>query len=55
MRWILGYAVGFFVACLLVYFGVQMLKSTWWVLLIVFVVLTAAVIAYRIWKNRPRW
>jgi len=50
--YLFGCALGFFVVCLLIYFGAMLLREVWVILLIASVIVTGGVVAYRLWKNR---
>lgn len=51
----LEFAVSFALGAFLLRLGVAFLLEIWWMLVIVAVVATAAVIGFRMWRNRPKW
>ena len=55
LKHLAGYAVTFFIACLLIYYGIQLLTEIWWILLIIAGIITAIVIYFHARKNRPKW
>jgi len=52
---LLKYAGMFFLACMLIYYGAQALSSIWYIFVIIAVVVGGAIVAYNVWKNRPKW
>lgn len=52
---LLGGAVLFCAACLLIYLGAKALVEVWWILLILAVIIAGVVIAVRVRKNNSRW
>jgi len=51
LKWkIFEFALLFFLACFLIYFGTLLLLKIWRVIAIIAAILAIAVVAYRIWK-----
>ena len=45
----------FFAACVAIYFGVQLLASVWWILLIVAAVVAGIVLYVRAGQGNAKW
>lgn len=52
---IMGAALTFFLAAILIYLGTRLLLSVWWVLVLIAVIILAAVIIFRIRRSRRPW